>query len=122
MIANRPVMKAEIPETIPASVVRAKAGLAAISSKIVRPAGTDLYNVFVNDVPMKNNIGIAMMSLTDHLPNEVFGITLQGGFVILSSSRIRKQYIRLILSILHTMRNKYQDAICFTSQGQPFWF
>jgi hypothetical protein len=31
----------------------------------------------VNDVPMINNIGIATMSPTDHLPNVVFGIILQ---------------------------------------------
>jgi hypothetical protein len=78
-------MKAEIPATIPASIVSAKAGLAAISAKIVPPAGTDLYNEFVNDVPMIKNIGIATMSPTDHLPNIVFGIILQGCFVILSS-------------------------------------
>ncbi len=90
-------MKAEIPATIPASIVSAKAGLAAISAKIVPPAGTDLYNEFVNDVPMINNIGIATMSPIDHLPNVVFGIILQGCFVILSSFRIRKLYIRLIL-------------------------
>ena len=70
-------MKADIPATIPASIVRAKAGLAKISAKIVPPAGTDLYNEFVNDVPMINNSGIAMISPTDHLPNVVFGIILQ---------------------------------------------
>ena len=69
-------MKAEIPATIPASIVSAKAGLTAISAKIVTPAGTDLYNEFVNDVPMINNSGIAMISPTDHLPNVVFGIIL----------------------------------------------
>jgi hypothetical protein len=87
MIAKRPVMKAEIPAVIPASIVRAKAGLAAISAKIVPPAGTDLYKEFVNDVPTKNNSGIATMSPTDHLPNIVIGIILQDRFVILSSSR-----------------------------------
>jgi hypothetical protein len=35
MIARRPVMKAEVPATIPASIVIAKAGLAVISVKIV---------------------------------------------------------------------------------------
>jgi len=59
-------MKAEIPETIPASIVSAKAGLAAISFKIVSPDGTDLYNESVNDDPMKNNIGIAMINPIDH--------------------------------------------------------
>ncbi len=78
-------MKAKIPATIPASMVSAKAGLAAISANIVPPAGTDLYNELVNDVPMINNIGIATMSPTDHLPNVVFGIILKGCFIILSS-------------------------------------
>jgi len=90
-------MKAEIPATIPASIVSAKAGLAAISAKIVPPAGTDLYNEFVNDVPMINNSGIATMSPIDHLPNMVFGIILQGCFFILSSFRSGKLHIRLIL-------------------------
>jgi len=78
-------MKAEIPATIPASIVSAKAGLAAISAKIVPPAGTDLYNEFVNDEPMTNSIGIATISPTDHLPNVVFGVILQVFFVMLSS-------------------------------------
>ena len=90
-------MKAEIPAIIPASIVRAKAGLAKISAKIVPPAGTNLYNEFVNDVPMINNNGIATMSPSDHLPTVVFGIILQDCFVILSSFRSRKLYIRLIL-------------------------
>lgn len=78
-------MKADIPATIPASIVNAKAGLAAISAKIVSPAGVDLYNEFVNDVPMINKIGMATMSPIDHLPNIVFGAILQGCFDILSS-------------------------------------
>ena len=41
-MARRPVMKEKIPETIPASIESAKAGLAEISSKIVSPAGVDL--------------------------------------------------------------------------------
>jgi len=81
-------MKAEIPATIPASIVSAKAGLAATSAKIVSPAGTDLYNEFVNDEPMTNNIGIATISPTDHLPNVVFGVILQGCFVMLSSPKV----------------------------------
>ena len=80
-------MKAEIPATIPASIVSAKAGLAAISAKIVSPAGTDLYNEFVNDEPITNNNGIATISPTDHLPIVVFGMILQGCFVMLSSFR-----------------------------------
>ena len=40
MIARRPVMKAEIPAPMPASMVSANAGLAAISAKIVSPDGT----------------------------------------------------------------------------------
>jgi len=98
-------MKAEIPATIPASIVSAKAGLAAISAKIVPPAGTDLYNEFVNDVLMINNSGIAKMSPTDHLPNVVFGIILQGCFVILSSflgqpNRLISKFINLLFPIL----------------------
>jgi len=81
-------MKAKIPATIPASIVRAKAGLAAISAKIVLPAGIDLYNEFVNDVPMINNNGIATIRPTDHFPNEVIGRIFKVCFVILSSFRI----------------------------------
>jgi len=69
-----PVIKAEIPETIAAINVSARAGLPAISSKIVLPAGTDLYNEFAKDEPVKNNNGIAAISPRDHLPNIVFGI------------------------------------------------
>jgi hypothetical protein len=78
-------MKAKIPETIPVSIVSDKAGLATISAKIVSPAGTDLYNEFVNDVPMINNSGIAMINPTDHLPNIDIGLILQGCFAILFS-------------------------------------
>jgi hypothetical protein len=85
MIARRPTMKAEIPATIPTSIVSAKAGLAAMSAQIVPPAGTELYNEFVNDVPMINNIGMATISTTDHLPNIVFGEILQDDFVITTS-------------------------------------
>lgn len=74
-------MKAEIPATIPASIVSAKAGRAAMSAKIVSPAGTDLYNESVNDVPVINNIGIATISPTDHLPSIVVGEILRDGFV-----------------------------------------
>jgi len=91
------VIKAEVPATIPASIVSAKAGLAAISANIVPPDGTDLYNEFVNDAPMINNSSIATMSPTDHLPIVVFGKILQGCFVIPSSFRSRKLHIRLIL-------------------------
>ncbi len=73
MIASRPVMKAEIPAAIPASIVSAKAGLAAISAKIVSPAGIEVYNEFARNEPMINNIGIATMSPTDHLPKAVIG-------------------------------------------------
>ena len=71
-----PVTKAEIPETIPASIVSARAGLAPMSFNIVSPAGTDSYNKVVNDMPMKNNTGIAAASPSDHLPNVVFGMKL----------------------------------------------
>ena len=90
-------MQADIPATIPASMVSAKAGLPAISAIIVLPAGTDLYSVFVNDVPMINNIGIATMSPIEHLPNIVFGEILQGCFVILSPFPDKKPYTHLIL-------------------------
>ena len=83
-------MKAEIPAPIPASIVSAKAGLAAISAKMVPPAGTDLYNELVNDEPMTNNIGMATISPTDHLPNVVLGVILQGCFVMIASFRSRK--------------------------------
>jgi hypothetical protein len=73
-------MKAEIPAAIPASMVRANAGRAAISAKIVPPAGTDGYKVVVKEVPRINNSGMAMMSPTDHRPNPVFGNMLQGCF------------------------------------------
>lgn len=90
-------MKPDIPATIPASSVSAKAGLAARSAQIVTPAGTDLYNELVNDAPMVNKSGIAPMSATDHLPNNVFGVTLRSCFVILSSFPNRKPYMHLIL-------------------------
>ena len=54
--------KAEIPATIPASMVSAKAGLAAISARIVPPAGTEEYGELVNDEPMTNSIGIATIA------------------------------------------------------------
>ena len=88
MIAKRPVMKDEIPAAIPASIVSAKTGLAAISAIIVPPAGTDLYNEFVNDMPRINNNGITMISQTDHFPNEVIGRIFKVCFVILSSFHI----------------------------------
>lgn len=78
-------MKAQIPAAIPASIESAKAGLATISAKIVPPAGTDAYIGSVKDVPMINNIGIVMMSPTDHLPNLVSGSILQVCFFILST-------------------------------------
>ena len=90
-------MKADIPVTIPASIVSAKAGLVAISAKIVLPAGIDLYNEFVNDVPTINKIGIATMSPIDHLPNVVLGVMFKDRFVILTSFRQTKQFIHLIL-------------------------
>ena len=79
-------MKADIPATMPASIVSAKAGLAVISAKIVPPAGIDSYNEFVSDEPMINNIGIAMISPTDHLPNVVFGVIFQDCIVMLIST------------------------------------
>ena len=78
-------MKAEVPATIPASIVSAKAGLAAISPIMVPPAGTDLYKEFVNEKPMANKSGIAMISPMDHFPNVVPGKIFQDRFVILFS-------------------------------------
>jgi len=90
-------MKAEIPATIPASIVSAKAGLAAISAQMVSPAGTDGYKEFVKDEPVTNNIGITTISPIDHLPGVVWGMIIQGCFVILSSFRSRKLYNHPIL-------------------------
>ena len=78
-------MKADIPATIPVSIVSANTGLAEISAKIVPPAGIDLYNEFVNEEPMTNRIGIATMSPTDHRPNVVPGVILKGCLRMLSS-------------------------------------
>lgn len=83
------MMKADIPATIPASIVSARAGRAVISAKIVPPAGIDLYSEFVNEVPMINNTGITTMSPTDHLPNVLIGKILQGRFDITSSFYVR---------------------------------
>lgn len=129
MIAKRPVAKADIPAAIPTSIVSAKAGLIAISSKIVPPAGIDLYNEFVNDVPMKNKIGIATMSPIDHLPNIVFGEMLQGCFVIISSFLVKSfafiLYCALSQYVLSRFPKKDLFFICYpvssaASIGQPF--
>jgi|GEM_PF-3056259 len=127
MIAKRPVAKADIPEAIPTSIVSAKAGLIAISSKIVPPAGIDLYNEFVYDVPMKNKIGIAMMSPIDHLPNIVFGEMLQGCFVILSSFLVRSFAFILYCKSLQYVLPRFPKRTLFccpassaASIGQPF--
>jgi hypothetical protein len=90
MIAKSPVMKASMPAAIPASVVSAKAGLTLISAKIVSPAGMDLYIELVNEDPMVNNNGIAMINPTEHLPNIVFGSILQGCFAMLFSFQSTK--------------------------------
>jgi hypothetical protein len=87
MIANSPVIKDEIPAKIPDSIVSARAGLAIISAKTVPPGTTDSYKELANDVPMKNNIGIAMTSPTDHFPNVVPGKILQDRFVMILSFR-----------------------------------
>ena len=68
-----PTIKARIPVAIPASMVNAKVGLAAISCKMESPDGTDAYNVFVNDAPMKNRIGMAIINPMDHFPSLVSG-------------------------------------------------
>ena len=85
-----PIIKAQIPETIPASIVSARAGLTAMSFNIVSPAGTDLYNKFVNDMPMKNNTGIAAASPSDHQPSLVFGKILILTFITSSASSLRQ--------------------------------
>jgi len=69
MMAMIPVKNARTPDTIPASIVNARAGLAAISCMMELPDGVDAYNVFVNDVPMKNRIGMAMINPMDHFPS-----------------------------------------------------
>ena len=76
-------MKAIIPDAIPASIVSARAGLRAISAKMVSPDGTDLYNELVNDAPRINNRGITMINTTDHFPNDDNGIIFQDCFVII---------------------------------------
>ena len=78
-------MKADIPAPMLLSMVSAKAGLATISAKMVSPAGINLYNEFVNDVPMKNKNGIVTMRPTDHLPSIVFGAIFKGPFDISDS-------------------------------------
>jgi hypothetical protein len=92
MIAMSPIMKAEIPEAIPASMVSARAGLTVISFNMVSLAGTDLYNKVVNDMPMKNNIGITTASPRDHLPNVVFGIILNLIFDIIIKTALFYRY------------------------------
>jgi len=87
MIVMIPVTNAEIPEAIPASIVSARAGLATISFKIVSPAGTDSYKEVVNDMPMKNNTGIATASPSEHFPNLVFGMKLNLIYPILPKDR-----------------------------------
>lgn len=67
----------KIPETIPANIVIANAGLLVISSQMELPAGIDGYHKFVNDAPIKNNTGIAPMNPSDHLPSVVFGIPIR---------------------------------------------
>ena len=71
-----PIIQAETPEAIPVSIVSARAGLTVMSFNMVPPAGTDLYNRSLNDMPMKNNIGIAAASPSDHQPSLVFGSIL----------------------------------------------
>jgi hypothetical protein len=54
---------------------------------MVPPAGTDSYNVSAKDGPMVNSNGMAMIRTTDHLPNAVFGKTLQDRPFISNSFR-----------------------------------
>ena len=71
-----PITKAEIPEIIAASIPSARTGLLTISSKMVLPAGTDLYKKLIENGTMKNNTDIAIINPIDHLPNVVFGIRI----------------------------------------------
>ena len=73
MIVMSPVMKAEIPDTIPMSIVKNRAGLVLMSANMVSPADIELYKKRANNVPMKNNIGIATAKPNEHQPNLVFG-------------------------------------------------
>lgn len=68
-----PIIGATIPNPIPASMDIDNAGLWIISPIIVFPAGVELYNVLVNDVPKKNKTGIAMINKRDHFPKLVLG-------------------------------------------------
>ena len=67
-MATIPVMKAEVPDAIPASIAIASAGLATMSFKIVPPAGTEGYNSLTKEVPITNRIGISIARPNDHLP------------------------------------------------------
>jgi hypothetical protein len=94
MIASRPVIKDEIPAATPAIIRSARAGLAEISPRIEPPGATESYKVLANDVPIKNNIGMAMISPTDHQPNAVLGIILQDRFVmIISFHKMNKKHL-----------------------------
>ena len=70
-------MKLATPAAIPASIERAKKGLAAISFKIVLPEDTDSYSVSVKDDPIANKIGITTASPIDQPPILVLGLNLQ---------------------------------------------
>jgi hypothetical protein len=86
MIAMSPMIKAEIPEAIPTSIVSARAGLTVMSFNMVPPAGTDLYSRFVNDIPTKNNTGIATINPSDHQPKGVLGRTVIRMFITSSDT------------------------------------
>jgi hypothetical protein len=73
-MAISPVMNAETPAANPASIVIASTGLLVISARNVSLEGTDSYNEIVKFMPMKSNIGIAMINPRDHLPKVDFGI------------------------------------------------
>lgn len=72
-----PVMHEAIPATIPASIVRARAGRDAISEMISPPAETPAYKVSAKDEPITKRIGITIMSTTDHVPTRECGINLE---------------------------------------------
>jgi hypothetical protein len=76
------VKKAAIPDAMPESMESAKAGLAMMSSRIVVPAETDLYNELVKDVPRMNNTTMVGMSVIDHFPKVDRGVMRSGLFII----------------------------------------
>ncbi len=112
-----PIIKAEIPEAIPASMVSARAGLTAMSFNMVPPAGTDLYNKVVNDMPMKNNAGIATASPSDHQPSLIFGRILILTFITsFAALRIFYSLCFEICYILHPVKIAPNKMVGFSNK------